>query len=393
MTKNNYKKDTKNILAGKRKKISNSFVNSPIYRGSTILFDNVEEMQSKIKKKNTQTLFYGRFGSPATFEFEAAIADIDEAHSAVATSSGTAAIVASLLAVLKTGDHILMTDSAYGVSRNLTKGLLKNMGITTTFYQPNIGSNIQDLITTKTKLIFMESPGSLTFEMQNIPQLIEIAKKHKLVTIIDNTWATSLYFKPMQYGVDICIQSATKYIVGHSDAMLGVITANKKYSQSIRKSAHNLGSCPGPDDIYLGLRGLKSLSIRLKKHEENAFKIIEWLLKQKEVFKVLYPALKKDPGYTIWKKDFEGASGLFGVILKNTHKEQIYKMINNLKLFNIGLSWGGYESLILPVNPEKIRETYQWNYKDLTLRIHAGLEDPEDLIYDLKNSFNVLRKS
>lgn len=393
MVKNNYKKDTKNILAGKRKKISNSFVNSPIYRGSTVLFDNVEEMQTKIKKKNTQTLFYGRFGNPATFEFEAAIADIDEAHSAVATSSGTAAIVASLLAVLKTGDHILMTDSAYGVSRNLTKGLLKNMGITTTFYQPNIGSNIQDLITTKTKLIFMESPGSLTFEMQNIPQLIEIAKKHKLITIIDNTWATSLYFKPMQYGVDICIQSATKYIVGHSDAMLGVITANKKYSQSIRKSAHNLGSCPGPDDIYLGLRGLKSLSIRLKKHEENAFKIIEWLLKQKEVFKVLYPALEKDPGYTIWKKDFEGASGLFGVILKNTHKEYIYKMINNLKLFNIGFSWGGYESLILPVNPEKIRETYQWNYKDLTLRIHAGLEDPEDLIYDLKNSFNILRKS
>tara|TARA_B100000579_G_C22818150_1_gene849061 strand:+ start:507 stop:1688 length:1182 start_codon:yes stop_codon:yes gene_type:complete len=393
MVKNNYKNDTKNILAGKRKKITNSFVNSPIYRGSTVLFDSVEEMQSKIKRKNTQTLFYGRFGSPATFEFESAVADIDEAHEAVATSSGTAAIVASLLAVLKTGDHILMTDSAYGVSRNLAKNLLKNMGINTTFYKPNIGSDIQELITKKTKLIFMESPGSLTFEIQNISLLIEIAKKNKLTTIIDNTWATSLFFKPIKYGVDISIQSATKYIVGHSDAMLGVITSNKKYSQCIRESAHNLGSCPGPDDIYLGLRGLKSLSIRLKKHQENSLKIIEWLLKQNEVYKVLYPALKKDPGYNIWKNNFKGASGLFGVILKNTNKEKIYKMLNNLEIFNMGFSWGGYESLILPVNPEKIRETYKWSHKNLTLRIHAGLEDPDDLIYDLKSNFKILRKN
>jgi len=393
MVKNNYKNDTKNILAGKRKKITNSFVNSPIYRGSTILFDNVEEMQSKMKRKNTQTLFYGRFGSPATFEFESAIADIDEAHSAVATSSGTAAIAASLLAVLKTGDHVLMTDSVYDASRNLTQHLLKNMGVTTTFYHPNIGNNIQDLITSKTKLIFMESPGSLTFEIQNISLLVEIAKKNRLITIIDNTWATSLFFKPIKYGVDICIQSATKYIVGHSDAMLGVITTNRKYSKCVRESVHNLGSCPGPDDIYLGLRGIKSLSIRLLKHQENAFKIIEWLLKQKEVYKILYPALKNDPGYDLWKKDFKGASGLFGVILKNTNKKLIYKMLNNLKLLNMGFSWGGYESLILPVNPEKTRNTYKWGHKNLTLRIHAGLEDPDDIIYDLKSNFYILRKN
>ena len=391
MTKNNYKNDTKNIIAGKRKKLSNGFVNSPVYKGSTVLFNTVEEMQSKMKNKNSQTLFYGRFGSPATFEFENAIADIDESYTAVATASGTAAIVASLLAVLKTGDHILMTDSAYGVSRNITKKLLNNMGITTTFYNPNLTNKIKELITNKTKLIFMESPGSLTFEIQNISMIVDIAKKYKLITVIDNTWATSLYLKPMNYGVDISIQSATKYIVGHSDAMLGVITTNKKYAKQIRESAHNLGSCPGPEDIYLGIRGLKTLSIRLKKHQENAMKIIEWLLSQKEVNRVLYPALPDNPGYKIWKKDFKGASGLFGVVLENTRKDLIYKMLNNLKLFNMGYSWGGYESLILPVNPEKIRDTYKWNHMDLTLRIHAGLEDPEDLIKDLKDNFNILK--
>tara|TARA_B100000214_G_scaffold49433_1_gene31002 strand:+ start:4944 stop:6125 length:1182 start_codon:yes stop_codon:yes gene_type:complete len=391
MTKNNYKNDTKNIIAGKRKKLSNGFVNSPVYKGSTVLFNTVEEMQSKMKNKNSQTLFYGRFGSPATFEFENAIADIDESYTAVATASGTAAIVASLLAVLKTGDHILMTDSAYGVSRNITKKLLNNMGITTTFYNPNLTNKIKELITNKTKLIFMESPGSLTFEIQNISMIVDIAKKYNLITVIDNTWATSLYLKPMNYGIDISIQSATKYIVGHSDAMLGVITTNKKYAKQIRESAHNLGSCPGPEDIYLGIRGLKTLSIRLKKHQENAMKIIEWLLRQKEVNRVLYPALPDNPGYKIWKKDFKGASGLFGVVLENTRKDLIYKMLNNLKLFNMGYSWGGYESLILPVNPEKIRDTYKWNDMDLTLRIHAGLEDPEDLINDLKNNFNILK--
>ena len=391
MNKNNYKNDTKNIIAGKRKKLSNGFVNSPIYKGSTVLFNTVEEMQSKMKKKNSQTLFYGRFGSPATFEFENAITDIDESYTAVATASGTAAIVASLLAVLKTGDHILMTDSAYGVSRNLTKKLLNNMGITTTFYNPNLTNKIKELITNKTKLIFMESPGSLTFEIQNISMIVDIAKKYNLITVIDNTWATSLYLKPMNYGVDISIQSATKYIVGHSDAMLGVITTNKKYAKQIRESAHNLGSCPGPEDIYLGIRGLKTLSIRLKKHQENAMKIIEWLLRQREVNRVLYPALPDNPGYKIWKKDFKGASGLFGVVLKNTRKDLIYKMLNNLKLFNMGYSWGGYESLILPVNPEKIRDTYKWNHMDLTLRIHAGLEDPDDLINDLKDNFNILK--
>jgi len=246
MTKNNYKNDTKNIIAGKRKKLSNGFVNSPVYKGSTVLFNTVEEMQSKMKNKNSRTLFYGRFGSPATFEFENAIADIDESYTAVATASGTAAIVASLLAVLKTGDHILMTDSAYGVSRNITKKLLNNMGITTTFYNPNLTNKIKELITNKTKLIFMESPGSLTFEIQNISMIVDIAKKYNLITVIDNTWATSLYLKPMNYGVDISIQSATKYIVGHSDAMLGVITTNKKYAKQIAGLIKDAGMADMP---------------------------------------------------------------------------------------------------------------------------------------------------
>ena len=391
MNNKKYKNDTKIILAGKDRNNKTSFVNSPIYKGSTVLFKDVEEMKKSIKNKNSQILSYGRFGSPTTFEFERAIAKIDEGYSAVATSSGTAAIVASLLAVLKTGDHILMTDSAYGVSRNLARGLLSNMGITTTFYKPNIGKEITNLIQKNTKVLFMESPGSLTFEIQDIPMLVELAKKNNLITVLDNTWATSLFFKPFYNGIDISIQSATKYIVGHSDAMLGIISTNKKYTKCVRESAHNMGSCPGPEDIYLGIRGLKTLSIRLQKHQENAFKVIEWLRVQQEVDKILYPALPNDSGYKIWKRDFLGASGLFGITLKNTKKSLVNKMLNNLKLFNMGYSWGGYESLILPIEPEKLRDTYKWKNDCGTLRIHVGLEDPADLINDLKDNFKILK--
>ena len=391
MNNKKYKNDTKIILAGKDRNNKTAFVNSPIYKGSTVLFKNVEDMKKSIKNKNSQILSYGRFGSPTTFEFERAIAKIDEGYSAVATSSGTAAIVASLLAVLKTGDHILMTDSAYGVSRNLAKGLLSNMGITTTFYKPNIGKEITKLIQKNTKVLFMESPGSLTFEIQDIPMLVELAKKNNLITVLDNTWATSLFFKPFYNGIDISIQSATKYIVGHSDAMLGIISTNKKYTKCVRESAHNMGSCPGPEDIYLGIRGLKTLSIRLQKHQENAFKVIEWLRVQQEVDKILYPALPNHSGYKIWKRDFLGASGLFGITLKNTKKSLVNKMLNNLKLFNMGYSWGGYESLILPIEPEKLRDTYKWKNDCGTLRIHVGLEDPADLINDLKDNFKILK--
>ena len=391
MNKNKYKNDTKIILSGKSQKSKSSFVNSPIYKGSTVLFKTVEDMNKSMKRKNTQTLAYGRFGSPSTFEFEKAIAEIDEGYSAVATSSGTAAIVASLLAVLKTGDHILITDSVYGVTKNLAKGLLNNMGITTTFYKPDIGKEINRLIKKNTKVIFIESPGSLTFEIQNVPMLVEIAKKNNLITIMDNTWATPLFFKPFYNGIDISIQSATKYIVGHSDAMLGVITTNKTYTKCVREAAHNMGSCPSPEDIYLGIRGLKTLSIRLQKHQQSASKVIEWLKTQDVTDTILYPALPDNPGYKIWKRDFLGASGLFGIKLKNTKKSLVNKMLNNLKLFNMGYSWGGYESLILPIQPEKLRETYKWKNNYGTLRIHVGLEDPDDLINDLKDNINILK--
>ena len=391
MNKNKYKNDTKIILSGKSQKSKSSFVNSPIYKGSTVLFKTVEDMNKSMKRKNTQTLAYGRFGSPSTFEFEKAIAEIDEGHSAVATSSGTAAIVASLLAVLKTGDHILITDSVYGVTKNLAKGLLNNMGITTTFYKPDIGKEINRLIKKNTKVIFIESPGSLTFEIQNVPMLVEIAKKNNLITIMDNTWATPLFFKPFYNGIDISIQSATKYIVGHSDAMLGIITTNKNYTKCVREAAHNMGSCPSPEDIYLGIRGLKTLSIRLQKHQQSASKVIEWLKTQDVTDTILYPALPDNPGYKIWKRDFLGASGLFGIKLKNTKKSLVNKMLNNLKLFNMGYSWGGYESLILPIQPEKLRETYKWKNNYGTLRIHVGLEDPDDLINDLKDNINILK--
>ena len=391
--KNNYKNKTKLILSGMDKSSKNSFVNPPIEKGSTVTFNSVEEMNKTMIQKHNQILSYGRFGSKTTFKFEKAISNIEGAHTTVATSSGTAAIVSSLLSTLKNGDHLLMTDSAYGVSKNLASNLLKKMGITTTFYDPLIGNNISKLITKNTKVIYLESPGSLTFEIQEIPQIVNIAKKNKCTTIIDNTWATPLYFKPFKYGVDISIQAATKYINGHSDSMLGTISSNKKYAKIIRQISHSLGACPGPEDIYLGLRGLKSLKIRLEEHQRNAIKIIDWLAKQKEVEKILYPAFPEYDGYKIWKRDFLGATGLFGIVLKPISINKINKMIKNLKLFNLGYSWGGYESLILPVQPKKYRETYNWNEKFNILRIHAGLEDADDLIEDLKISFKHLRKN
>ena len=208
---------------------------------------------------------------------------------------------------------------------------------------------------------------------------------------MDNTWATPLFFKPFYNGIDISIQSATKYIVGHSDAMLGVITTNKTYTKCVREAAHNMGSCPSPEDIYLGIRGLKTLSIRLQKHQQSTSKVIEWLKMQDVIDTILYPALPDNPGYKIWKRDFLGASGLFGIKLKNTKKSLVNKMLNNLKLFNMGYSWGGYESLILPIQPEKLRETYKWKNNYGTLRIHVGLEDPDDLINDLKDNINILK--
>jgi len=390
MQNNKYKTQTK-LLMSKQSK-TNSFVNPPILKGSTVKFKSIENMRKSMKKKHTQLLTYGRFGSETTFKFEKAISEFEEGYTTVATSSGTAAIVASLLSILRNGDHILVSDSVYGITKELSKNLLKKMGITTTFYNPLMREKISKLIQKNTKAIFLESPGSLTFEVQDIPAIVDIAKKNKCITIIDNTWATPLYFKPINFGIDISIQSATKYIIGHSDAMLGTITTNKKYSKIIRETTHSLGSCPGPDEIYLGLRGLKTLGIRLEQHKENTFKLIEWLNKQKEVQNILYPAFSQFSGYKIWKRDFKGSSGLFGLTIKVNSDKKLNKMLNNLKLFSMGYSWGGYESLILPVEPEKYRETYEWSKKQKTLRIHTGLEDVDDLIDDLKYGFKILRR-
>ena len=388
-----YKSKTQLVLSGMDKTATNKYVNPPIEKGSTVTFSTVEKMKKTMIKKHEQILSYGRFGSTTTFKFEQAISDLEGSHTTVATSSGTAAIVSSLMSTLKNGDHLLMTDSAYGVSKELANNLLKKMGITTTFYDPLLGKNIAKLIKNNTKVIYLESPGSLTFEIQDIPQIIDIAKKNKCTTIIDNTWATPLYFKPFEHGIDISIQAATKYINGHSDSMLGTISSNKEYAKIIREVTHSLGACPGPEDIYLGLRGLKSLKIRLEQHKYNAIKIIDWLTKQKEVNKILYPAFPEYDRFKIWERDFLGATGLFGFILQPLNPNKINNMLNNLQLFNLGYSWGGYESLILPVQPEKYRDTYKWDKKYNTIRIHAGLEDADDLIDDLQMCFQYLRKN
>ena len=385
-----YNKSTMLVNVGRNSANHYGSVNTPVYRTSTVLFENIQLLRSSMVEKK-QGVVYGRFGTPTTFSFEEAIANIEGEGQSVATSSGKAAIVASLLSFLESGDHLLMVDCVYGPTRTFATNILSKFGIKTTFFDPEIGTNIKNLIKKNTKLIYLESPGSLTFEIQDIKAISKIAKKFKIITIVDSTWATPIFFKPLKLGIDISIHAATKYIVGHSDAMLGVITTRPEIHKLVRSTAHALGASPGSDDLFLGLRGLRTLDIRLKKHQDNAKKLIEFLKSQPEVKNILYPAYTKSKGYNIWKKNYSGASGLFGVELKNYNQKLIDHFINTLDLFGIGYSWGGFESLIIQSQLKNIRSNNIWNDR-VILRIHAGLENHNDLIADFKNALMVFKK-
>ena len=294
------------------------------------------------------------------------------------------------MAFLKSGDHLLMVDSAYGPTRALCNGLLTRFGVTTTFYDPLIGSDIANLIRPETQVVFTESPGSQTFEIQDIGVISRTAHENDCIVVMDNTWATSLFFKPFEHGVDVIVQAATKYILGHSDAMLGVITTNAKNFEPIQRAALDFGAPPGPDDVYLAQRGLRTLGVRLARHMATGLRIASWLQAQPQVAKVLHPGLPDDPGHSIWSRDFHGASGLFGLVLKETTKTMLAKMLDKMQLFKMGYSWGGYESLMIPTDPEKQRTATCWRPEGPTLRIHAGLEDPDDLIQDLEQGLSRL---
>ena len=383
------KKDTKLVLTGRKPFDNHGIVNPPIYRTSTVLFKNTKELGKAITNRFNQT-YYGRYGTPTTFALEEGIAEIENGYRTIATSSGMSSISITLLSFLSKDDHCLISDCTYFPTKKFAVKILSKFGVKVEFYDPTNIDSLKKRINRKTKLIFMESPASLTFEIEDISEITKIAKKRKIITVMDNSWATPFYFLPINHGIDVSILAATKYISGHADTMLGLITVkNEKLFLKIKDNAVSLGDCPGPQECYLSLRGLRTLSARLENHRSSALKIARLLENNDKVSKVLHPALPKNDNYKLWCKYFTGSTGLFSFILKEQSKNKVYKMIDKLELFKLGFSWGGYESLILPVFPKNERKIAKWNEKGILLRIHVGLEDVDDLIEDLFKSFKL----
>jgi cystathionine beta-lyase len=376
------KDDTRLVHSGREPSRFHGFVNTPIYRGSTILFPTVAALEA-----NDQAFTYGRLGTPTVRALEEAIAELDGGHATLLTPSGLSAVATSLLAFLAAGDHLLVTDAVYRPTRRFCDGVLKRLGVTTTYYDPLIGAGIAKLTQKNTRVIFAESPGSQTFEVQDVPAIAKAAHDKGAVVVLDNTWATPLFFKPFAHGVDVSVQAATKYIGGHADVMLGAITASETAWPVVRRTHEDLGLCTGPEDVYLALRGLRTLSVRLERHQRTGLELANWLKARPEVESVIHPGLPEDPGHAIWSRDFTGASGLFAFVLKPVSHKALAAMLDELKLFGMGYSWGGFESLIIPFDPSEYRTATEWKAAGPALRIHAGLEDVEDLKADLAAGF------
>ena len=375
---------TRVATAGRLKSWTQGIVNTPVWRASTILFDDVAHLRASTRRPN-DGLYYGRRGTPTQWSLADALTELEPgAEGTMLYPSGVAAIAGVLLAVLEPGNELLMVDSAYEPSRAFCDNVLRKIGVTTTYYDPGVGAGIADLCTDKTKSIFLESPGSLTFEVQDVPAIVAVAKARGVATIIDNTWATPLLLPAIGMGVDISILACTKYVVGHSDVMMGSETANAAWFDKIRRTAHSLGQCVSADDAYLASRGLRTLAVRLRQHEESALKIARWLEGRPEVARVLHPALPSCPGHDLWQRDFKGASGLFSIVMLGGDDKARSALIDGLALFGIGYSWGGYESLALPVDPAPVRSATKWQAEGPAIRFHIGLEDPDDLIADLE---------
>jgi cysteine-S-conjugate beta-lyase len=393
---NAMREETTIVHSGRHPEQHQGAVNPPVFHTSTVLSQSVEEHRRKRRDwlQDLPVTYYGRCGTPTTHALQEAIAALEGGYRTLVYPSGLAACAGALLAFLASGDHLLMADTVYGPTRTLAGGILKRFGVATSFFDPLVGPGIESQLRPETRVIYLESPGSLTFEMQDVPAIAQAARKRGITVIMDNTWGTPLYFKPFAHGVDVSVQSATKYIVGHSDAMLGTVTSTKEVWSKLRSSTFELGQTAGPDDVYLAQRGLRTLAVRLKQHWEAGVTLAEWIGRQREVEQVLHPALPTDPGHAIWKRDFTGACGLFGVVLKEGVSEKaLAAMIDGLELFGIGSSWGGYESLIVPFDPREARTATKWPHKGPCFRIHAGLESTDDLIEDLDAGFGRLRSA
>jgi cystathionine beta-lyase len=376
--------------AGRDPSANHGVVNPPVYHASTILFDSMDDL-AKAYAERYAHYTYGRTGTPTSHAFEAAVAALEGGYAAVSTSSGLSAVALGLDAFTKADDHVLIPDNAYGPTRDYCDKVMTRHGIAVEYYDPLIAGGIDGLIRGNTTVVFMESPGSLTFEIQDVPAITAVARERGVVTMIDNTWATPLFFKPFNHGVDVSIHAATKYMVGHADAMMGLVDcATKDLFLAVKSTAHLIGNCAGPDDLYLAQRGLRTMAVRLNHHQEAALDIARWLQNRDEVARLLHPALPDDPGHALWSRDFSGSSGLFSFVLKPCDRKAVNRMVDDMDLFGIGFSWGGYESLIMPQNVANNRTATEWQAEGPLLRVHIGLEDVDDLKADLDAGFQRL---
>jgi cystathionine beta-lyase len=379
-----FKPATRLVVGGRDPAANHGFVNPPVHHVSTVLYPTAEDFLTRRAR-----YLYGRRGTPTSEALEDALRALEgpDCAGVALLPSGLAAISTALLAVLKAGDHLLVTDSVYQPTRKFCDGMLKRYGITATYYDPLIGGAIAALIQPNTRAVFVEAPGSLSFEIQDVPAIAAAAHAKGAVVLMDNTWATSLYFRAFEKGVDLSIQAATKYIGGHSDVMLGTVSANKATWERLADTVHALGLCVGPDDVYLGLRGLRTMGVRLAHHHQAGMKVARWLAERPEIACVLHPALESCPGHALWRRDFSGASGLFSIVFKPVAQTAVNAFLNELTLFGIGASWGGFESLAIPFDCAPIRTATKWAPGGPTVRIHIGLEEIDDLIGDLQRGF------
>ena len=376
---------TRLVHAGREPFENHGFVNTPIYRGSTVLYPNAEELHLRRVKYT-----YGTHGTPTTDSLENAWSELAGAAGTVLSPSGLAAIAVALFSVVRAGGHLLVVDSAYRPTRNFCDTILKRLGVETTYYDPLIGAGVAALMQPNTVAVIVEAPGSQSFEMQDIPAIAAVARQRDVCVIMDNTWATPLFFPPHERGVDLAIEAGTKYLSGHSDLLLGLVSANEKYWPQLKATHESMANCAGPEDVFLALRGMRTMELRLREAERQGLTLARWLAARPEVSRVLHPALPDDPGHAIWKRDFLGSSGLFSVILQPASRKQVAALLDSLQLFGLGYSWGGFESLVIPFDCRSYRTATRWAPEGPALRFSVGLENIEDLQADLDRGFAAL---
>lgn len=382
--------ETRLVVGGRDPFAYHGFVNPPVYHASTVLYPSADDLIAHRARYQ-----YGRRGTPTSEALEGALQALEGPRCAgvALVPSGLSAVSTALLAALKSGEHVLVTDSAYRPTRTFCDGVLARLGVETTYYDPLIGAGIAGLFRPNTRAVFVEAPGSQTFEMQDVPAIAAAAHERGVTVLMDNTWATPLYFQAFAKGVDLSIQAGTKYIGGHSDVMLGTISANASLWPRLKETVTTMGLCVGPDDMYLALRGLRTLGVRLERHRQSALRIAGWLRERPEVRRVLHPAMEDDPGHAIWRRDFTGSSGLFSIVLEPIADTAVRAFLDALALFGMGFSWGGYESLVILFDCAGYRTATRWAPGGPALRFHVGLEDPNDLITDLERGFAAMAKA